>query len=277
MSSTETLTRPKLVTDSLGLEYCLVRKATFQMGEHNVEARIPAAFYMARHTVTRELFMRFCAEADYRYEAIHLKRMDHISPYPDCPATPLSWWDAKYFIRWIRHVTGEYYSLPREVEWEAAARGTDGRLFPWGNAMPTDEHACYSSGFKRTTADRVGRHPLGNSPAGCADMVGNIWEYCLDDLDEDGEIHVLRGGSCRNKVDAITCISRAFASPSTLRVNYSGFRMMYLPGDMYGRYVTAMERESRPVMLRTGGSGRFQIPPSAAVADDSAAAMTPPE
>lgn len=240
MNTSAAMALPEITIDPQGNEYCLIPAGVFLAGEKNVEQDLSASFYLARYPVTRASFVRFVEETNYQYGQIHMKAMDHISPSPDCPASPISWWDAKYYVRWLRHITGEYYSLPTELEWEKAARGVDGRLFPWGNDLPTETEACFSSDFKRVTTDEVGSHPAGDSPYGCADMAGNVWEWTLDDLDEYGEVHAVRGGSCRNKMDACTCLSRAFVTPSTLRLNYTGFRLLYLPGDLWDRYAEAI-------------------------------------
>lgn len=238
--STDSQSPPAEITDKFGQVFCYVPARSYLAGEQNVETRVPASFYIGKYAVTRAMYRRFLDETGYNFEPVHHKRMDHISPLPDCPVSPVSWWDAKYFIRWLRHTTDEYYSLPLEIEWELAARGDDGRLFPWGNAIPDDTRACCSTDFKRTTTDAVGSHPSGDSPYGCSDMVGNVWEYCLDDLDVEGQMHVVRGGSARNPITNCTTVARAFVSPATLRVNYAGFRLLYLPGDMYDDYVAAL-------------------------------------
>ena len=225
--------------DKLGLEFCYVPRMRFLRGEDAHVDEVVAPFYMAKYPVTKGQFLQFLSDTGYDYSPIHLELMDRIAPDPDCPASPISWWDAKYYVRWLRHQTQEYYSLPMESEWEAAARSTDGRRYPWGNDDPTDLHACYSAGGIRETTDLVGTHPLGNSPLDCCDMVGNVWEWCLDAIDEDGEIHVLRGGSCQESAASCTCFSRSFISPANLRVNYAGFRVTYLPPGAFEEYCEA--------------------------------------
>jgi len=94
--------------------------------------------------------------------------------------------DALAFCDWRSRLEHRRFRLPTEAEWERAARGTDGRVYPWGNE-PVDAggtlRARFNDGKARGTA-AVGTHPLGASPCGALDMAGNVWEWCLDAFDE---------------------------------------------------------------------------------------------
>ena len=123
------------------------------------------------------------------------------------PATNVSWIDATAFCQWASQVTGRRILLPTEAQWEKAARGSDGRVFPWGNENPDETRLNFDLFVKRTSP--VGQYsPLGDSPYGAADMLGNVWEWTStlywpypyrtnDGREEplDTELRVLRGGS----------------------------------------------------------------------------------
>jgi sulfatase modifying factor 1 len=93
----------------------------------------------------------------------------------DHPVTCVTWQDAVAFCVWASEVTGTTIRLPSEAEWEKAARGTDGRIYPWGNDKPTKEHCNFNMDVGDTTP--VGRYPKGASPYGLLDVAGNVWEW----------------------------------------------------------------------------------------------------
>lgn len=95
------------------------------------------------------------------------------------PATQVSWLDAAAFCAWLSQVSGQNIHLPGEAQWEKAARGTDGRLYPWGDEPPNAQRCNFGMNVGDTTP--VGQYsPLGDSPYGCLDMAGNVWEWCAD-------------------------------------------------------------------------------------------------
>lgn len=126
--------------------------------------------------------------------------------YDDYPVTHVNWKQASSYCEW----RGD--RLPTEAEWEKAARGTDGRKYPWGNADPDETLLNYNLYAGDTTA--VGRYsPQGDSPYGAADMAGNVSEWVADWYDSDyyatapshnpegpdgGTQKVLRGGGWSN-------------------------------------------------------------------------------
>jgi len=134
----------------------------------------------------------------------------------------VSWDDANVFCAWASQMTGLGICLPSEVEWEKAARGTDGRTYPWGEAAPDVSRANYNKSYDLKNLSRVGSYPAGNSPYGCADMAGNVWEWCSE-IYEGTSGRVLRGGSFNNDADIVRCASRDGNDPN-LHYRNRGFR-----------------------------------------------------
>jgi formylglycine-generating enzyme required for sulfatase activity len=91
------------------------------------------------------------------------------SGYEEHPMVEVSWLGAGAYCQW----RGK--RLPTEAEWEKAARGPDGRRYPWGGSTPTKRHARFEGGWNETSP--VGAHPLGAGPYGALDMAGNVWQW----------------------------------------------------------------------------------------------------
>lgn len=93
----------------------------------------------------------------------------------DHPVVHVSWYDAVAYCNWLAEVTGRPYRLPSEAEWEKGARGSDGRVYPWGNQW--DAERCNAGKGLRGDTTPVGAYPQGASPYGLLDMAGNVWEW----------------------------------------------------------------------------------------------------
>ena len=153
------------------------------------------------------------------------------------PVTRVSWDDAAAFCSWASQVTGRNVHLPSEADWEKAARGIDGRLWPWGDQSPDPAYCNFDCNMMGTTP--VGKYsPKGDSPYGCVDMSGNVWEwtssilgnypYKKDDGRQDLRSRgprVLRGGSFSDVRIKTRCAYRHWDLPE-LRSSYSGFRVV---------------------------------------------------
>jgi formylglycine-generating enzyme required for sulfatase activity len=103
---------------------------------------------------------------------------------PHRPVVNVSWDDAVAYCAWAGG------TLPSEAEWELAARGFDGRRYPWGNVEPDESHAHFAQDWNSGGTCEVGTHPAGVGPFGNHDLAGNVWEWCLDGFRVDA--HVLR-------------------------------------------------------------------------------------
>jgi formylglycine-generating enzyme required for sulfatase activity len=123
------------------------------------------------------------------------------------PVVGVSWFEASAYCQWLSTTTGRPYRLPTEAEWEKAARGIDGRLYPWGDDFK-DSRCNTSEGKAGRTTPVDQFSPAGDSPYGCTDMAGNVsqwtaslfrpYPYDPDDGRENSEQpgeRVIRGGS----------------------------------------------------------------------------------
>jgi formylglycine-generating enzyme required for sulfatase activity len=155
---------------------------------------------------------------------------------PNRPRTDVDWYEAVAFSRWLAAQLNQPIRLPTEQEWEKAARGTDGRNYPWGDEYINGYANVDESGEKgeylaQTTA--VGLYPMDNSPYGVRDMTGNVWEWCLNKYDQPEQIEpdtsggrrVLRGGSWFLNPEFARAAHRYRDLPD-FRGNDRGFRVL---------------------------------------------------
>ena len=161
----------------------------------------------------------------------------------------VSWYDAKSYSQWLSQVTGKGYRLPSEAEWEKGARGSDGRIYPWGNWW--DARRCNSKEGRQGNTTPVAAYPKGASPYGLLDMVGNVWEwtrslwgqgvvrpeYRYPYRPTDGRENLasgqevlrgMRGGAFFYDLKNVRCACRDW-SPSGFRHRVIGFRVVVLP------------------------------------------------
>jgi len=214
------------------------------MPAHNV---CLSGFYIDRFEVTNAQFKEFVDATGYVTDAEKQGASESVRtwrhPYgPDSnfetmldhPAICVSWNDANAYAGWIGK------RLPTEAEWEKAARGTDGRIFPWGNTTPAGSIAnvadkSFSAKWSAAgmddshkTAAPVGSFPTGKSVYGAEDMAGNVWEWCSDWWDSKyymqsppnnpvgpatGEYRIIRGGSWYYHLDGAKTTQRMYFRP----------------------------------------------------------------
>jgi sulfatase modifying factor 1 len=207
----ETGLRPRVLAllEATGHPLCHVPAGDFRMGNgtgrSNERPRhrvMLSEYWIDRHPVTNRQFAAFARETGFGgtewRQAFFPGKEDH-------PVVLISWDDACAYATWCGK------RLPTEAEWEKAARGTDGRRYPWENRW--DGTRCNVTGRGTTP---VGAYPEGVSPYGCQDMVGNVWEWVADWYDatyyarspgsdptgpETGVSRVVRGGSWNNNQD----------------------------------------------------------------------------
>jgi formylglycine-generating enzyme required for sulfatase activity len=218
-------------------------------------------YFMARYPVTVDQFRDFVQVTGYKVD-----NEDSLKGTATHPVRHVTWHEARAYAEWLtarlrdspltprplaRLLREERWvvRLPTEAEWEKAARGPDGRIYPWGND-PDPERANYrDTGIGGTSP--VGAFPDGASPYGCLDMAGNVWEWTAslwgEDLFEpeftypydpsdgredqgadDGVARVLRGGAFYANRWRVRCAARSY-SPNRRSYNL-GFRLVVAPG-----------------------------------------------
>ncbi len=194
------------------------------------------AYYIAKTPITNAQYKIYTKSSGH---SLPQHWQDGRPPFDrdDHPVVGVSWHDGMAYCRWLANVTGKPYHLPTEAQWEKAARGMDGRAYPWGNTFDASRCNCSERGEYNTTP--VETFAQGASPYGALDMVGNVWEWTQsiykeypynagdgrEDFGANGR-RVLRGGAfCYNRYD-IRCTFRSSYRPKDAHT-LIGFRVVF--------------------------------------------------
>ena len=199
-----------MVNSKDGTELLLVPGGEFLYDDNNEKLSIPE-FQIAKYPVTIYQWKQFLSETKYEWnEWKDIKDQSSMNPI-----TMVTIEDCEAYCAWAG------LSLPTEQQWEKAARGTNGRKYPWGNEEPTKELCnCNELYGKILPVDAL---PLGNSPYGSAQMSGNVWEWTSSLWRQEREWCVFRGGSWDDGPYYVRAAYR-FNSTPTDRYDRLGFR-----------------------------------------------------
>ena len=245
----EKLKNPNFL-NTLGMEMLLVPSGGFNFGseardaapnERPVSQVTQSCFYMAKFPVT-----------NWQYEKFDPAHSAKRGPWADDkhPVIYVSSIDAINFCQWLSAREKRKYRLPTEAEWEYAARGADGRNYPWGQQLDRGDVANFADvntnfawkdssindGYAETSP--VGAYPRGISPFGIEDMAGTVWEWCLDFFEAykdkprtnpqgptTGWKRIYRGGSWKSRAGSLRASARNFNMPD-YSSNDVGFRIV---------------------------------------------------
>lgn len=143
----------------------------------------------------------------------------------DHPVTEVTFAEATAFCAWLARELGRPVRLPTGAEWEAAARGADGRPWPWGEVFDPERCASVEAGWGWTVP--VTAHPAGAGPLGAEQMAGNVWEW-VDEPAEGGAWRSVRGGCYLDAAWGVRG-ARALAADPTRATATTGFRVAIDP------------------------------------------------
>jgi formylglycine-generating enzyme required for sulfatase activity len=224
----------------------LIPEGEFLAGKDNFPVKLPA-FYMALHPVTNTQYAQFLNDAKPGNGEIE----KYIRLDKDCfvrksgnvfetyggkekhPVVNVSWYGAEAYTKWAD------LRLPTELEWEKAARGQDGRVYPWGDEWDNGKRCRNNNNKSNETTCGIWRYAEGCSPYGLYQASGNVWEWCADWYDfnaynryktgnlqppPSGQYRVLRGGSWNYGRDFnFRASNRSYSGPDGRLID-GGFR-----------------------------------------------------
>jgi len=249
ISSNQKYTNNGFLVEILGgIEFVRVPAGKFLMGsdngndnerpQHTVD--IPYDYWIGRFTVTNEQYNFYARVKGIKHPVVRWEKKK------DNPFIAAKLKDVMGYCTWLNECLkielplGLMLRLPTEAEWEKAARGTDGREYPWGNIF--DKNNCNSEEGGNESTTPVGLYsPQGDSPYGCTDMAGNVWEWthseykaypynANDGREEEKEsiMRMLRGSSVDFSEWGVRCASRKGYNPLN-RIDLIGFRVAIAP------------------------------------------------
>lgn len=246
-SSDSALQNKTIICEKDGAEMIYIPPGDFRMGtdggyadekpEHPVFVE---GFYISKYEVTVSQYKKFLLDPQGKWHEPDPPSGDYMPAdyftnpkYDNYPVVNVSWEDAEAYCKWAGN------RLPKEAEWEKAARGADHRIYPWGEmwdgkrANSDDEESNFKDDGYRFTAP-VGSFPEGVSPFSVHDLAGNVWEWVDDwyqaydgnptqDVDYGKTYRVIRGGSWLRYPLGLTVTSRDTSKPG-LKFDSIGFR-----------------------------------------------------
>ena len=236
----------------------------FKMGDNREEHEKPQhelfleAYQIGKYPVTNAEFLEFVNAGGYKNKRFWTKdgwesrkKDGWVQPrfwddsslkQPNRPVVGISWYECLSYCTWKQATTKMPYGLPSEAEWEKAARGIDGRLYPWGKRFESHRLNCAEGDQTVNSTTPVGIYPLGESPYKCMDMAGNVWEWTISlwgkDWKEPEFRYHYRPGDGRENLIADKEIFRVFRGGSYREDQYyarCSCRFRLLPGDLRSR------------------------------------------
>jgi formylglycine-generating enzyme required for sulfatase activity len=236
----------------LGIEFVQIPSGVFIQGSNSQQDSLALDdeqpqhiiyldnFLISKFPITNAQYAVFVRETGGKFD-VPVTKLQH-------PVVNVSWHDAMAFCHWLTDQFDEgdnkLIRLPTESEWEKAARGVDGRIYPWGDMWnPLNLNSIEGENVSTTPVGTFS--PNGDSPYGVADMVGNVWEWCIDQYSKIGyqlqvlekkheepdtdevilQDRVIRGGSFGSSQRYSRCACREYRSPLRGSRNV-GFRVV---------------------------------------------------
>lgn len=223
----------------LGIEWCQIPSGLFKVSKgKQLREETVLEFLIAKYPITNEQYAQFVDADGYKMQQWwteigwawqrRKKITAPLSPFKNprrakYPIVGVSVHEAMAFCKWAANIISKIVELPTSIQWEKAARGVDGRIYPWGNSYPTLKLCNFRDDVGTSTP--VGRYsPAGDSPYQCADMAGNVREWCTFRQSSTHKItYQVRGGFWASSGRGVRVDSHKAVAPN-YRHSSIGFR-----------------------------------------------------
>jgi formylglycine-generating enzyme required for sulfatase activity len=199
-----------------GTEMVEVPDGEFLCGKNREKIHVPRLF-IDRFEATNAQYHKFVEETGRPNPPYWAGTAAKRFADPNQPVVGVRYEDAAAYAQWAGK------RLPTGIEWEKAARGTDGRAYPWGDTPPDGALARFQEDAKVGTPAKVGKYPKGKSPFGACDMAGNVAEWVDEWFDAERTYRVIRGGSWYDSGQYLRVFSREDRLPTDSGIAW-GFR-----------------------------------------------------
>jgi formylglycine-generating enzyme required for sulfatase activity len=203
----------------MNIEFINIPSDTYKLTELKTPFEI-TAFEISKHLITYENFNEYLEQVEIEPSSTKFKQFAENELYKVLPVVDINLEEAENFCSWLGETLNCTITLPTKLEWEAAARGTDGLLYPWGEDFEMNNCSSLDAGSMSSTP--IGSFPNGASPFGLLDMVGNVWQWTTDFIDDEV---IIKGGCWMDSSWGLRTNRDLLADPN-LRTNNTGFRIV---------------------------------------------------
>jgi formylglycine-generating enzyme required for sulfatase activity len=180
-----------------------------------------ADFRISKNLTTNSDFYQFIDDTTSHKEFSYHEKIREISHFDDFPVINITWYQALDFCQWLSDKSDLNIDLPTERQWERAARGFDGLLYPWGEFYEPNRSPSLDA--QSMSASPIAAYPEGASPFGVLDMCGNVWQWT--NTKTDSEEIKLKGGCWMDSGWGVRANRYLLADPK-LATNNTGFRFV---------------------------------------------------
>ncbi len=202
-------------------EALLIPAGSYFISDSDQKQEEPTEFRISKNLITNSDFYQYVDDTSSHKKFPLHEQIREISHFDDFPVVNLDWYQVLNYCKWLGEKTSLNIDLPTERQWERAARGFDGSLYPWGDFYEPERSPSLDA--QSMSAVPIGSYLTGASQFGVLDLTGNVWQWTKDKTQSE-EI-VLKGGCWLDAAWGLRTNRFLLADPN-LATNTTGFRFV---------------------------------------------------